>query len=411
MANSTPTDLHLLPTPWSEAVSAPDWDDYDYEAELAEADYAKEMADKEAAERYHDAQREGYYEYLTKEEAAAQERLQKAQEAFNEIRNEFTAAFQPEKWRDLFHTRKQIEEAPPITFAIQDFLQDDTTTMIGGLPGHGKTLVALAMGKSLLEGTKLFDRFEVNRKTDRLLYIVPEASLTTFADRIKTFGLTKHIGDRLFVRTLSADGELNLSDPRLLEAVKGADVILDTAIRFLPDGIDENNAADMRKFSKLLFALLKAGARTVTGLHHSPKFLGNGEVRDLTLENVLRGSGDLGAMCGTCWGSYQVDPETTTLYLEAVKCRDFQAPKPLLIQGRPSLDKEGSFTLRPEQVESLLKAKQLVSPAQKPGPKPTAEATVAEAKRLADEGLNQTEIGKRVGKTQQWVSKTLRQLA
>src|SRR5207248_2739680 len=119
--------------------------------------------------------------------------------------------------------------------------------------------------------------------------------------RLDTFKLIHHLGDRLFVRTLSADGDVTLSDPRLLEAAKAADVILDTGIRFLPDGIDENNAADMRRFSKLLFDLLKAGARTVLVLHHSPKFLNGAESKDLTLENCLRGSGDLGAMCGAAW--------------------------------------------------------------------------------------------------------------
>ena len=49
------------------------------------------------------------------------------------------------------------ENAPPLRFAIEGFLQEAGVTLIGGLSGHGKTLIMLGMVKALLEGSPLFD--------------------------------------------------------------------------------------------------------------------------------------------------------------------------------------------------------------------------------------------------------------
>ena len=80
-----------------------------------------------------------------------------------------------------------------------------------------------------------------------------------------------YIGDKLFYRTLSSPEDVLITDPRILKAAEGADVFLDTAIRFMDGAGNESESASMRMFSKNLFALVKAGARTVTGLHHSPQ--------------------------------------------------------------------------------------------------------------------------------------------
>ena len=61
----------------------------------------------------------------------------------------------PDDWRSLFHTYEETVNAPPITFAIEEFLQEEGVTLIGGLAGHGKTLVMLkgraALGKVVNE--------------------------------------------------------------------------------------------------------------------------------------------------------------------------------------------------------------------------------------------------------------------
>jgi hypothetical protein len=157
---------------------------------------------------------------------------------------------------------------------------------------------------------------------------------------MEKFGLDKYVGSKFFFRTLSASEQnIPLTDTRILEAAKGADVFLDTAVRFMTG--DENSASDHRAFAETLFALLKAGARTVTGAHHSPKGFENREA--ITLDNALRGSGDIGAMLSSAWAVQRTDEKLTKIYVKNVKPRDFEPCAPFEIQGRPTIDSEGGF--------------------------------------------------------------------
>ena len=54
------------------------------------------------------------------------------------------------------------------------------------------------------------------------------------------------------------------------------------------------------------------------------------------LENVLRGTGDIGAMLGTAIGIKQLDVDKNVVQVESVKARDFQPFQPFQID-RPTL--------------------------------------------------------------------------
>jgi hypothetical protein len=248
-----------------------------------------------------------------------------------------------EGWRNLFHSVAETDDAPPLEFVIDGFLQKDSITMLGGPPGAMKTYAALSIAKSLITGQPLFDYFSVTEQATRVLYLVPESSLGPFVERLKKLNMKQYVQKTFFYRTLSAAEQfVPLTDPRILEAAKGADVFLDTAVRFM-DG-EENSAADQRAFATNLFALLRAGARTVTGLHHAPKNFTTQNV--MNLENVLRGSGDIGAMLATCWGFSKIDEERSQIYVKCVKDRDFrETPRPFVLEGRPHLDETGKFKM------------------------------------------------------------------
>lgn len=189
-----------------------------------------------------------------------------------------------------------------------------------------------------------------------MLYLVPESGLGPFVYRLKLFGLLDHVRDgRLYYRTLSArDGmRVALDDPRILKAAEGADVFLDTAIRFMTG--EENSASDHRAFADLLFKLQAHGARTIAGAHHSPKAFEGKE--SITLENALRGSGDVGAMLATCWAVKQVNAESNRLYMKNVKARDFEPCKPFEIEGRPHIDQTGAFKMAAAPGMATLPAK------------------------------------------------------
>lgn len=256
-----------------------------------------------------------------------------------------------QNWRGIFHTYQEFETAPPLRFAIDGFLQESGVTLIGGLSGHGKSLLMLAMAKALLEALPLFghELFTVPRPAQRVLYLIPESSLVPFWSRLQLFRLQEHVrSDRLLVRTLSSREQVSLGDPRLLKAVEGADVFLDTAVRFM-DG-SENDVEGARPFADTLFRLLNAGARSITGAHHAPKGF---EGQDyMTLENILRGSGDLGAMLCTCWGVRQIDAARNQLYIQNVKPRDFQPCESFILEGRPHLDVTGQFKMLQEPGEA-----------------------------------------------------------
>lgn len=256
-------------------------------------------------------------------------------------------------FRELFDSYEEFLTALPLTFAICDFLQNDGITMIGGLPGHGKTL--LSMAKALLTGKPLWNHFPVEEKAVRVVYLIPECARGPFAHRLKLFGLlgfTAPDDERLLVRTLSKGPAPHLDDPRILAAAKGSHVFLDTAIRFA-DAKDENSSAENQLLAKDLFALLAAGARSVTGAHHSPKAFGKDSV--MTLENVLRGTGDLGAILATCFGVKQIDKDSNIVHVENVKPRDFTPPLPFQLIGRPNLDEKGDLVMlkKPGECGSL----------------------------------------------------------
>ena len=225
-------------------------------------------------------------------------------------------------WRKLFHTRRDAENAPPVTFLIDGFLQREGVTAIAGPVRERKSLIALNVAHALVTGEKLFDHFVVVKQPKRVLYLCPEMSLGPFTDRLKKMRLVEFVGERLFYRTLSADGRIELDDESLESALPDSVVILDTAIRFLTG--DENSSKDVRRFADSVFALLKHGAEAVVLLHHSPKESGE----NMTLEGALRGSGDMGAFLSACWGTRLQNPDEpyqSPSYLENLKQRDFES--------------------------------------------------------------------------------------
>lgn len=247
---------------------------------------------------------------------------------------------------DIFHSYEEFKNAPPISFSIEGILQNGATTMIAGLSGHGKTLVMLSMAKALLSThrhKKLWQQFRVLETASRVLYLIPESGISPFKERLKRFGVYRYVRDgRMLVHTLSKGPTPQLSDPRMLAAAKDAYVFLDPTIRF--EKGNENEAADnQRGLANDIFALDRAGARAVIAAHHAPKNFSKESV--MTLENMLRGTGDIGAMVATAWGIKQLHAEKSIIHIQNLKARDFEPGKPFQIIGRPYINEEGDFRI------------------------------------------------------------------
>jgi hypothetical protein len=191
-------------------------------------------------------------------------------------------------------------EQGDIVMIIDGVLQEGTC-FVGANPGNGKTLIALAFAKAISLGEPLFGIPEYNVKQPRnVIYLIPESGDKAFRKRGEAFQLPTD--DRFIARTISSGGALALSDPALMEAVRQQKpvVILDTASRFLQAN-DENSAAQNRMLVNDIIALRAAGAVCVIILHHAKK--SQSEKREtMTLDNMLRGTSDFGAMCDQAYG-------------------------------------------------------------------------------------------------------------
>ena len=240
------------------------------------------------------------------------------------------ASYSP--WMSLFHSQHEMESAPPASFLIEGFLQQDAITAVAAPVGQRKSLIALNVAHALATGEKLFDYFAVARKPSRVLYLCPEMGIQSFTDRLRKIGLMPYVGKTLFCRTMSAEGTLALSDLSA-EVLTGAVVIIDTAVRYLKG--DENSSEHMRAFSESVFRLMRDGAASVLLLHHSAK--GTKESAELSLENAMRGSGELGAFVSSCWATRLQNPDEpyqSASYLANVKMRDFES-KPFEVTSGP----------------------------------------------------------------------------
>jgi hypothetical protein len=250
-----------------------------------------------------------------------------------------------------------MEAAPPTSFLIEGFLPVDSIAALAAPVGQRKSLIALNVAHALCTGEPLFDQFKVTQQPERVLYLCPEMGLRSFTERLRRIGLLPFVSKTLFCRTMSAEGTLELNELGHDE-LAGAVVIIDTAVRYLKG--DENSSEHMRAFAVSIFRLMRDGAVSVLLLHHSAK--GTKETNELTLENAMRGSGELGAFVTTCWATRLQKPDEpyrSASYITNVKQRDFESqsfefegspdcrlhiigkPGEAVLKGRNAADRDG----------------------------------------------------------------------
>jgi hypothetical protein len=234
-----------------------------------------------------------------------------------------SAAEAPRDWRSHYHSFEEMESAPPPSFLIDGWLQLDAITALAAPVAQRKSLIALNVAHALCTQEPLFDYFKVSNPPTRVLYLCPEMGIRSFTERVRKIGLLPYVGKTLFCRTMSAEGVLELSE-LTPEELKGAVVIIDTAVRYLKG--DENSSEHMRLFAENIFRLMRNGAASVLLLHHSAK--GTKESTELSLENAMRGSGELGAFVSSCWATrlqHPDEPYKSASFLTNVKQRDFES--------------------------------------------------------------------------------------
>jgi hypothetical protein len=262
-------------------------------------------------------------------------------------------------WRDKFHKLSELE-AGDLDFCIDNFLPRGVT-FLGAFSGNGKTWLQLSMCRALTTKKLFLGVFPVREKIP-CLYLCPEMSAKGFRKRAERFGID---ADLFFCQTIADGAPLDLGDPLLLAAVRDLKPVLflDTAIRFNTAEDESSATENAQGLGRAIFRLLYHGARCVVGAHHRAKNAMQAD--EMTLENTLRGTGDLGAMCDAVWGlGFEKTPEKgysgnsayaaesrrlVRLAVQCVKARDFAAPEPFTAQLFPYLDDVGDFAVLTRQ--------------------------------------------------------------
>jgi hypothetical protein len=215
----------------------------------------------------------------------------------------------------LWDTQSEMSADNELQPVIEHVAHEGESTWIFGYAKHGKTWIWLCVVKSLLTGEPLFNvpDLKVPRKSTRVIYLCPEAGRTSLRKRLKVLNLMGHLYDpitnpegRLYLRSLSKGAKLKLDDPKLFELAKGADIFIDTAVRYLEG--DENSSGDVKVLTENILNLLgTAGARSMWVAHHSGKSFAS--ATEITLENCARGSSEFAAALTNAIGVVQMDKD------------------------------------------------------------------------------------------------------
>jgi hypothetical protein len=250
---------------------------------------------------------------------------------------------------DAWDTLTDVENEKDLSPVIKGIAHEGETTWIGALPKVGKTWVLFCILLALLTGMPLFgdERLTVPNKAKRCIYLCPEAGRGPIKKRLQMLRLVEHLYDpitnpdgRLYLRTLSKGQKIPLNDPMLLELIPGADIFIDTAVRYLEG--DENAVKDVRVLTENILNLLAVGARSVWVAHHAPKGFENAST--MTLQNMFRGSGEFGAALTNAYGLCTEDALTTKLRFHCICGRDLDEYIPdMILQGSPYLYDIGNF--------------------------------------------------------------------
>jgi hypothetical protein len=256
----------------------------------------------------------------------------------------------------LWDTQSEMADDKELQAVIEHIANQGESTWIFAPPKHGKTWVMLCIVKALLTGQPLFNvpGLRVSHPSKRVIYLCPEASRTSLRKRLKMLGLMEHLYDgntnpegRLYLRSLSKGPKLNLDDPELLKLVEGADIFIDTAIRYLEG--NENDAGDVKQMTEKILNMLAVGARSMWVAHHSGKQFAS--ATEMTLENCSRGSTEFTAALTNAIGMCQLDKDKNLIHFHFIDGRDMDEPATdMHLQGRPFLSQLGNFQVT-ENVE------------------------------------------------------------
>jgi archaellum biogenesis ATPase FlaH len=178
---------------------------------------------------------------------------------------------------------EDILNAEPVKYLIDRILIKDTLTMLSAYAATGKSLLSLAIAKSILTGDNLFETFSVS-ETGGVLIIDEENPKAFLKERLQAFGFTPDMPLHfLHYQNIKLDNDSLFNELcGIIERIRPSLVIIDSLIRI--HGQKENEAS-MAFVMGRLRNLVQLGT-TVLLIHHHRK--GAGDIRE-----GIRGHSDI----------------------------------------------------------------------------------------------------------------------
>ena len=214
-------------------------------------------------------------------------------------------------------TIADIKQFPDPRFLIDNVLIEGTLTLLGSYTGKGKTLLALSLMRSVLDGFHWLGKYKVNR-TGPVLLINEESP-----DSVLKVYTTKIPEDAPFyalhfeqVRIDRTTDQVALEE--VIRAINPVLVVIDSLIRV--HGHEEDSAVEMAQVIGQLRKYANTGI-TILLLHHHNKGTG-------PLETRARGSSDIPAGVDLELALYE---KREQLILQSVKSR-FKPFEPVILE-------------------------------------------------------------------------------
>ena len=239
----------------------------------------------------------GYIDKVAQKLAKGQESIDKAREKL------------------VFLTVKNVFAYPSPEYLIEGLLIKNTVVVLGGESGLGKSLVALTLIQSVLDGFPVWGRYEVGAKGGVVLLDeeTPESMLKERLEAMRfseehPFNILHFSGFRLDVE---ADSQALLQQLDTLEP-RPVLLIFDSFVRF--HNKQEDSSTEMAQVMGSLRKIANAGYTVLVLHHHNKK-------ADSPLSHRLRGSCDIPAGVDVEYAITRAKGEEGVLVLQSVKTR------------------------------------------------------------------------------------------
>lgn len=214
-------------------------------------------------------------------------------------------------------TIKDIKQFPDPKFLIDNVLIEGTITLLGSYAGKGKTLLALSLMRSILDGFPWLGKYTVNRQGPVLLVNEesPDSVLKTYTAKIPEDApfYVLHFEQ---VRIDQAKDQAALEE--VIRVIDPVLVVIDSLVRV--HGHEEDSSVEMAQVIGHLRRLTNDGV-TILLLHHHRKGAG-------PLETRARGSSDIPAGVDLELALYEHNEQ---LILQSVKSR-FRPFEPIILE-------------------------------------------------------------------------------